>query len=81
MVFTYFHIGKSIVEHEQGGEERASYSLETLKQLSVHLTREYGKGYSDHLPGLKLTTQSRTKLTRVNRTKLTTPEDRKFVLI
>lgn len=46
MVFTYYHIGKSIVEHEQGGEERASYSLKTLKHLSVHLTREYGKGYS-----------------------------------
>lgn len=46
MVYTYYNIGKIIVEHEQGGEERASYSQETLKQLSIKLTKEYGKGYS-----------------------------------
>lgn len=46
MVFTYYHIGKMIVEHEQRGQERASYSQETLKHLSIRLTKEYGKGYS-----------------------------------
>ncbi|HXH99320.1 MAG TPA: PDDEXK nuclease domain-containing protein [Sphingobacteriaceae bacterium] len=46
MVYTYYNIGKIIIEHEQGGEERASYSQETLKQLSFQLSNEYGKGYS-----------------------------------
>lgn len=46
MVYTYYHIGKTIVEYEQGGEERASYSHETLKHLSYQLTKEYGRGYS-----------------------------------
>lgn len=46
MVFTYYHIGKMIVEDEQYGKEKAQYSSETLKQLSLMLTKEYGKGYS-----------------------------------
>lgn len=46
MVFTYFHIGKMIVEDEQDGLERAVYSKETLKHLSHLLNKEYGKGYS-----------------------------------
>ena len=46
MVFTYYHIGKMIVEDEQDGNEKAQYSSETLKQLSLLLTKEYGKGYS-----------------------------------
>ena len=46
MVFTYYYIGKMIVEDEQDGKEKALYSSETLKQLSLLLTKEYGKGYS-----------------------------------
>jgi len=46
LVFTYYEIGKRIVEHEQGGEETAVYAQETLKLLSRQLTKEYGKGYS-----------------------------------
>ncbi|MET4082987.1 putative nuclease of restriction endonuclease-like (RecB) superfamily [Pedobacter sp. UYP30] len=46
MVFTYFHIGKMIVEDEQNGLDRAVYSKETLKHLSHLLNKEYGKGYS-----------------------------------
>lgn len=46
MIYTYYHIGKIIIEEEQGGSEKASYSKETLKQLSILLTKEYGKGYS-----------------------------------
>ena len=46
LVFTYYKIGKRIVEHEQGGEETAVYAQETLKSLSRQLTKEYGKGYS-----------------------------------
>lgn len=46
MVYTYFHIGRMIVEEEQKGEERAAYAESVLKELSRHLTKEYGKGFS-----------------------------------
>ncbi len=46
MVFTYFQIGKMIVEERQGGEQRAAYAKETITSLSEQLTAEYGKGYS-----------------------------------
>ncbi len=46
MVFTYYHIGKMIVEDEQDGAETAEYSGQTLKLLSSLLTKEYGKGFS-----------------------------------
>jgi predicted nuclease of restriction endonuclease-like (RecB) superfamily len=47
MVKTYFEIGKIIVEDEQNGENRAGYGKETLKNLSMELTKEYGKGFSE----------------------------------
>ncbi|MEJ6979412.1 PDDEXK nuclease domain-containing protein [Pedobacter sp. P351] len=46
MVYTYFHIGRMIVEEEQHGKDRAAYSESVLKELSGHLTKEYGKGFS-----------------------------------
>ena len=46
MVYTYYEIGKRIVEQEQKGEYRAEYGKEILKRLSDELTREFGKGYS-----------------------------------
>lgn len=46
MVKTYFEIGRLIVEDEQKGFERAEYGKETLKNLSVRLTKEFGKGFS-----------------------------------
>ena len=46
MVYTYFHIGRMIIEEEQHGKDRAAYSESVLKELSGHLTREYGKGFS-----------------------------------
>ena len=46
MVKTYFEIGRLIVEDEQKGFERAEYGKETLKNLSVSLTKEFGKGFS-----------------------------------
>ena len=44
MVRTYWNIGKIIVAY-QGGNEKAKYGDETLKQVSKMLTEEYGKGY------------------------------------
>ena len=46
MVYTYFEIGRVIVEHEQQGEERAKYGKSTLKELSHKLTSEFGRGFS-----------------------------------
>jgi predicted nuclease of restriction endonuclease-like (RecB) superfamily len=47
MTLAYFRIGKMIVEDEQEGKERASYAKEILKKLSVKLTEEFGRGYSE----------------------------------
>ena len=46
MVYTYFNIGKMIVEEEQNGKERAEYGKQLLKGLSKRLTEEFGKGFS-----------------------------------
>lgn len=55
MVFTYFHIGKIIVENEQGGGERAGYAKQTLLNLSIKLNEQFGKGYSvDNLESMRL---------------------------
>ena len=47
MVYTYYEIGRRIVEQEQKGQNRAEYGKEILKQLSSALTKEFGKGYSE----------------------------------
>lgn len=46
MVFTYYEIGRMIVEEEQRGKERAEYGKQTLKELSARLTKDFGKGFS-----------------------------------
>lgn len=46
MVYTYFEIGRMIVEEEQSGKERAQYGKQLLKGLSEQLTVEFGKGFS-----------------------------------
>lgn len=46
MVLTYFEIGRMIVEEEQHGKERADYGTQLLKNLSINLTSEFGKGFS-----------------------------------
>ena len=45
MVFTYWQIGKMIVE-KQGGEDRAKYGDELITELSYKLTKDFGKGYT-----------------------------------
>jgi len=55
MVYTYFNIGKMIVEEEQNGKERAEYGKQLLKGLSQRLTEEFGKGFSvDSLEKMRL---------------------------
>ncbi len=46
MVYTYYEIGKMIVQEEQNGEQRAEYGKYILKDLSEYLTENFGKGYS-----------------------------------
>lgn len=47
MVFTYFNLGRLIIEDEQGGDTRAIYGKETIKELSIHLTKKFGDGFSE----------------------------------
>ena len=46
MVYTYFEIGRMIVEEEQNGKERAEYGKQLLKGLSERLAIEFGMGFS-----------------------------------
>ena len=46
MVEAYWRIGQRIVEEEQGGDEKAAYGKELIKELSKRLGDEFGKGFS-----------------------------------
>lgn len=46
IVLTYYEIGRMIVEDEQNGENRAEYGKAVLKDLTLHLTEKFGKGFS-----------------------------------
>lgn len=47
MVHTYYEIGKSIIETEQQGNQRAQYGKTVLKDLSKQLIQKFGKGFSE----------------------------------
>ena len=47
MVYTYYEIGRMIVEEEQQGKERAQYGKQVLKELSKKLMLDFGKGFSE----------------------------------
>lgn len=54
MVQTYFKVGQMIIEEEQGGNIRAEYGKNILKELSQKLTAEFGKGFSvDNLENMR----------------------------
>ena len=46
MVYTYFEVGRYIIEDEQGGKTRAEYGKKVLKRVSERLTSSLGKGWS-----------------------------------
>lgn len=46
MVDAYWQIGRRIVEEEQQGNQRAEYGEAILKNLSIALNAEFGKGFS-----------------------------------
>ena len=45
MVLAYWQIGKMIVE-KQGGNLRADYGDGLIKELSIQMTKDFGKGYT-----------------------------------
>lgn len=45
-LFTYYSIGKWIVDVQQKGECRAKYGSQVIKKLSDRLQKEFGKGFS-----------------------------------
>lgn len=45
MVQAYWHVGRLIVEHEQGGAKRAAYGEAVLDDLSRRLMVEFGCGF------------------------------------
>lgn len=46
MVIAYWLIGREVVVALQGGEDRAEYGERLLGELSEHLTKRYGRGFS-----------------------------------
>lgn len=46
MVEAYWHIGRRIVEEEQHGNARAGYGERLLKELSIALSADFGRGFS-----------------------------------
>jgi predicted nuclease of restriction endonuclease-like (RecB) superfamily len=69
MTFTYFEIGRMIVEEEQNGKDRAEYGKQVLKGLSEQLTSEFGKGYGvrnlEFIRKFYLTYSNSSTLTRI----------------
>ena len=45
LLFTYWNIGKKIIEY-QDGKEKAKYGDKFIERLSKELTNEYGKGFT-----------------------------------
>ena len=46
MVEAYYNIGKQIINQEQNGNDRAKYGKAIIKELSIKLTEDFGKGFS-----------------------------------
>ena len=45
-VYTYWQVGKRIIEEEQQGEKRAEYGTRLIDSLALVLSKEYAKGFS-----------------------------------
>ena len=67
-VQTYWHVGRHIVEFEQGGAQRAAYGLRLLPQLGQDLSAEFGRGFDatnlQHMRGFCLALPIRDALRR-----------------
>ncbi len=47
MVEAYWNIGRLIVEEEQKGKQRADYRTYQIKNISIKLNADFGKGFSE----------------------------------
>lgn len=47
MLQAYWNVGKVIVVEEQKGQDRAKYGRGLIKDLSIRLTKEYGRGFTE----------------------------------
>ena len=47
MAEAYWNVGRMIVKEEQQGKERAEYGAFIIRNLSLRLTEEFGKGYTE----------------------------------
>lgn len=46
IVKAYWEIGKEILEEEQKGRDRAKYGQALIENLSIQLTKNFGKGFT-----------------------------------
>lgn len=46
LTVAYWHIGRRLVEEEQGGQGRAEYGKRLVTEIAQHLTLEFGSGFS-----------------------------------
>jgi len=54
MIFTYYSVGKMIVEEWQQGKHKAEYGTQLLEKVSADLTQTIGKGFSvDNLENMR----------------------------
>lgn len=81
-VYTKYNVGRYIVEDEQGGNKKAEYGKQVLKQLSERLTARYGKGWSVETLTLtrKFYQTYSNSVNSVYEIQPSSPEHHKFVL-
>lgn len=78
-VLANFGIGRLIVEYEQTGKKRAAYGQKVLDELSVRLTKEFGRGFSeDNLSNMRkfyMVYREQKQISETVSRKLAIPED------
>jgi hypothetical protein len=47
MLRAYWNVGREIVVEEQKGQDRAKYGRGLIRDLSIRLTKEYGRGFTE----------------------------------
>jgi len=47
MVHAYWNVGRTIVEEEQQGKKKADYGVKLIGELSVRLSKDFGKGFDE----------------------------------
>lgn len=47
MLRAYWNVGREIIVEEQKGQDRAKYGRGLIRDLSIRLTKEYGRGFNE----------------------------------